>query len=121
FEVARLLLEHGAHPNVEVESSADTVSIAIMNGDRRMLELLGSRGATWEIGVRLGGTLTYEEIVAAGIRPSVKILAGYGDVQAAAARFAADPALADDPEALRNAVGSGHEEFVRLLLRYQPD
>ena len=41
--------------------------------------------------------------------------------QTAAAVFAADPALANDPEALANAAGEGHEAFVRLLLRYQPD
>jgi len=49
-------------------------------------------------------------------------LLGYsGDVQTAAAVFAANPALADDPEALSNAAGEGQEAFVRLLLRYQPD
>jgi ankyrin repeat protein len=35
--------------------------------------------------------------------------------------FAANPALANDPEALANAAGQGHESFVRLMLRYQPD
>lgn len=49
YDIAKLLLEHGAYANPPVESSADAVSIAIMNGDRRMLELLGSYGAEWEI------------------------------------------------------------------------
>ena len=49
------------------------------------------------------------------------LLAYYGDVQTAAAVFAANPGLADDPEALANAAGEGQEAFVRLLLRYQPD
>jgi ankyrin repeat protein len=35
--------------------------------------------------------------------------------------FAANPAMADDVEALANAAGDGHEAFVRLMLRYQPD
>jgi len=35
--------------------------------------------------------------------------------------FAANPAMADDPGALANAAGGGHELFVRLMLRYQPD
>jgi ankyrin repeat protein len=48
-------------------------------------------------------------------------MAYYGDVQTAAAVFAANPALADDPEALTNAAGEGREAFVRLLLRYEPD
>jgi ankyrin repeat protein len=51
----------------------------------------------------------------------VHLLAYSGDVQTAAAVFAANPALADDPEALTNAAGEGHEAFVRLLLHYQPD
>ena len=41
YDIAKLLLEHGAYPNPPVESSADAVSIAIMNGDRRMLALPG--------------------------------------------------------------------------------
>jgi ankyrin repeat protein len=52
FEVARLLLEHGANANQEVESSADAPSIAIMNSDRRMIELLAPYGATWQIPVQ---------------------------------------------------------------------
>jgi ankyrin repeat protein len=99
FEIARLLLEKGAYPNPEVESSADALSIAIMNSDGKMIELLASYGAA---------------------RP-VHLLAHYGDVQTAAAVFAANPALADNPEALQSAAGNGHESFVRLMLRYQPD
>ena len=53
FEVAKLLLEHGAYPNPEMESSADAVSIAIMNSDTRIIELLASYGATWDIPVEL--------------------------------------------------------------------
>jgi ankyrin repeat protein len=56
FDVARLLLEHGANPNQEVESSADAPSIAIMNSDARMIELLASYGAVWRIPVRLAGS-----------------------------------------------------------------
>ncbi len=53
FEVARLLLEHGANPNQEVESSADAPSIAIMNSDTKMIELLASYGAVWRIPVQI--------------------------------------------------------------------
>ena len=98
-EVAALLLAHGAYPNPEVESSADALSRAISNGDERMIELLCSHGAA----------------------RAVHLLAYYGDVQTAAAVFAADPARADDPEALANAAGEGQEAFVRLMLRYRPD
>jgi len=99
FEIAKLLLEHGAYPNPEVESSADALSIAMLNKDEKMVELLCSYGAA----------------------RAVHHLAYYGDVQTAAAVFAANPALADDPEALTNAAGEGHEAFVRLILRYQPE
>jgi ankyrin repeat protein len=56
YEVAKLLLEHGANPNQEVESSADAPSIAIMNSDTKMIELLASYGAVWKIPVQLAGS-----------------------------------------------------------------
>jgi hypothetical protein len=65
-------------------------------------------------------SLTYREIAARNVARSVGILACYGDTGTAAAMFAADPALADDPEALAHAAGNGDEAFVRLMLRYQP-
>jgi ankyrin repeat protein len=99
FETAKLLLEHGAYSNPPVESSADALSIAIRNSDERMVDLLKSYGAA----------------------RSVDLLAYYGDVREAAAVFAANPELADDPEALANAAAGDNEEFVRLMLRYQPD
>ncbi len=98
FEVAKLLLEHGADPNAEVESSADTLSRAIMNEDQKMIDLLCEHGAA---------------------RPA-HLLAGYNDLRTAAAVFAADPSLANDSEALANAANGGHESFVRLMLRHEP-
>jgi hypothetical protein len=56
-----------------------------------------------------------------GAARPVHHLAYYGDVETAAAVFAANPALANDPDALANAAGEGQEAFVHLLLRYQPD
>lgn len=94
--IARLLLEHGAVPNAPVESSADTLSRALSREDREMVELLCSYGAA----------------------RSVDLLAHYNDLQTAAAVFAANPQLADDPDALGSAAS---EAFVRLVLRYQPD
>jgi ankyrin repeat protein len=98
IEIVKLLLEKGAHPNVPIESSADTLSAAIRHDDQPMIQLLCSHGAA----------------------RAVHLLAYYGDIQTAAAVFAANPALADDPEALANAAGEGHDGFVRLMLRYQP-
>jgi hypothetical protein len=72
-----------------------TLSRVLSNGDQKMLELLCSYGAA----------------------RAVHLLAHYNDLQTAAAVFAVNPALADDPAAL----GSASEAFVRLMLRYQPD
>jgi ankyrin repeat protein len=99
YEIAKLLLERGAYPNPEVESSADALSRAISNSDQPMIDLLCSYGAA----------------------RAVHLLAYHGDVRTAAAVFAVNPALADDPEALANAAGEGHEAFVRLLLHHRPD
>jgi ankyrin repeat protein len=99
YAIVKLLLEHGAYANPEVESSADALTRAISNGDRPMVDLLCSYGAA----------------------RAVHLLAHTGDVQTAAAVFAANPALADDPEALANAAGEGQEAFVRLMLRYKPE
>lgn len=106
IEIVRLLLEHGAHPNVEVESSADTLSAALgtagysyVQPNTDMVELLCSHGAS----------------------RAVHLLAYSGDVLTAAAVFAANPTLANDPDALANAASEGKEAFVRLMLRYQPD
>jgi ankyrin repeat protein len=99
YDIAKLLLENGAYPNLPVESSADALSIAKMNKDEKMVELLCSYGAA----------------------RSVDILSYYGDVETAAAIFAINPALADDPHALTQAAANGNEAFVHLMLRHQPD
>jgi ankyrin repeat protein len=98
IDIVKLLLEYGAYPNVEIESSADTLSAAIGQKNTEMIELLCSHG----------------------VCRRVHLLAYYGDIQEAAAVFAANPSLADDTEALENAVEEGHASFVRLMLRYQP-
>jgi ankyrin repeat protein len=119
YEIARVLLEHGAYPNPPVESSADAVWIAIRRNDIRMLELLASYGAVWEIPLPLEGSLTYEQIVATGIQRTLPVLAYYGDTASAEPMLAANPSLADDPDAMSQA--AAHEPFVRLLLRHHPD
>jgi RNA polymerase sigma factor (sigma-70 family) len=121
YDIAKLLLEHGAHPDQEVESSADAVWIAIRNRDHRMIELLGSYGANWDIALPLDRSLPYATIAASGIKRPLKILAQYGDLDAATAMLAASPELADDPDALRAAAGQGNAPFVQLLLGYQPE
>jgi ankyrin repeat protein len=98
-DIAKLLLEHGAFPNPPVESSADALSRAISNSDQPMIDLLCSYGAA----------------------RSMELLACDGDLKTAAAALAANPKLADDPNALACAAAGGHDAFVRLLIRYQPD
>jgi ankyrin repeat protein len=56
-----------------------------------------------------------------GASRAVHLLAYSGDVLTAAAVFAANPELANDPGALANAASEGKEAVVRLMLRYQPD
>jgi ankyrin repeat protein len=97
--IVRLLLQKGAHPNQPVESSADALSIAKMNNDQEMVELLCSYGAA----------------------RSVDILSYYGDVETAAAIFAVNPSLADDAHALAQAAENGRNAFVHLMLHYHPD
>jgi ankyrin repeat protein len=103
MEIVKLLLEHGAYPSVEVESSADTLSAALgscgyaTERNQAMVDLLCSYGAA---------------------RP-VHLLAHCNDLQTAAAVFSANPALADNVDALGSA--ARHEGFLRLMLRYQPD
>jgi ankyrin repeat protein len=103
IDVVKLLLEHGAYPNVEIESSADTLSAALSTcgysteRNQPMVDLLCSYGAA----------------------SPVHLLAHSNDLRTAAAVFAANPALADDAEALGGA--ACHEAFLRLMLRYQPD
>ncbi len=99
IEIVRLLLEHGAYPNVPVESSADSLTAALERGDKAMIDLLCSYGAA----------------------RSLDLLAYYGDIQTAAAVLKANPALANDASALETAAGQGNEDFVRLMLHYQPD
>jgi len=65
-------------------------------------------------------TLTYQQVVATGVARSVRVLAHYGDLDAATALFASNPAAANDPRALSEAAERGHEAFVHLLLGYQP-
>ncbi len=99
FEIAQLLLERGANPSAAVESSGDCLTRAINRGDQKMVDILASYGAS----------------------RSVEIMAYYGDLRTAAAVFAANAALADDPHALSTAAGEGQDAFVRLMLRYQAD
>jgi hypothetical protein len=64
--------------------------------------------------------LSYKQIAETGIKRSLGVLAFYADLDAAEALLRANPALANDPEALAWAAERGHEAIVRLLLRHEP-
>ena len=64
--------------------------------------------------------LSYHQVAATGIARSLVVLASYGDVETASAVLAADPSLADDPEALAAAARAGHEPLVRAILQHRP-
>ncbi len=55
-----------------------------------------------------------------GAARELHLLAYHGAIETAAAMLAANPALADDPDALANAAGEGKEAFLKLLLHYRP-
>jgi ankyrin repeat protein len=64
--------------------------------------------------------LSYQQVAATGIARSLVVLVSYGDFDTAKAVLAADPSLAEDPEALAAAARSGHEPILRLLLQHRP-
>ena len=64
--------------------------------------------------------LSYEQVLALGVTPTVRVLATYGDVRRAAPLFAVDPERANDPDALARAAEGGQDAFVRLMLQHQP-
>jgi ankyrin repeat protein len=74
------------------------LSIALSQDNEKLVELLCSYGSS----------------------RSVDLLAHYGDLKTAAAVFAANPSLADDPHAFAGAARGGHDSLARLILRYQP-
>lgn len=130
--IVRLLLDHGADPNLPEEHIAPfghALHAAAVNGHRDIVELLLARGArpnvevessadTLSAAIRSGDDGLVTLLCAHGASSSVPLLAYYDDVRTAAAVFAANPELADDREALANAAGTA---FVRLVLRHAPD
>ena len=64
--------------------------------------------------------LSYQQVAATGIARSLVVLVSYGDIETATAVLAADPSLAEDPDALAAAARAGHERLVRLILQHRP-
>ena len=133
--IVRLLLEHGADPNLPEEGIAPlghALHAAACNGHAEIVRVLLEHGAhpnvpidssadTLSAALARGDQTMIDLLCSHGAARSLELLAYYGDVQTAAAVLAANPALANDATALENAAGEGHEPFVRLLLRCAPD
>lgn len=100
YDIAKLLLEHGADANAMVESSGNCMWAAQQNGaSPEFMNLIASYGGV--IGVEIA---CYD-----------------GDPALVGAMLHANPALAIDEESLHNAMENGHQDLVTLLLRHRPD
>jgi len=135
LEIVKLLLEHGADPNLPEPGMAPRGSalyVAAAAGHHEIARLLLERGADPNAMLESSGdglsraTMNKDEkmielLASYGAAQPVEILAYYGDVRTAAAVFALDPTKADDPLALAYAAREGQESFMRLMLKYQPD
>lgn len=132
--IVRLLLAHGADPNLPAEHIAPlghALHSAVYRGHRHIVELLVAHGArpnvpvessadTLSAAIRAKDRAMVNLLTSHGASRSVELLGYYGDTLTAAAVFAANPRLANDTQALAYAAEEGHEPFVRLMLRYQP-
>jgi ankyrin repeat protein len=134
IEIVKLLLAHGADPNLREEGIAPrghALYSAVYNGHFEIAKLLLEHGAfanppvessadALSIAIKNKDEPMIELLASYGASRSVHILAYYGDVVTAAAVFAANPDLADNTEALANAAEMGQESFIRLMLHHQP-
>ena len=132
--IVRLLLAHGADPNLPEEGIAPrghALHAAVCRGHREIVELLLAHGAhpnvpvessadTLSAAMRRNNAAMVELLTSHGAARSMELLAYYGDTATAAAVLDANPRRAGDPQALCYAAEEGHEAFVRLLLRYRP-
>lgn len=133
IDIVRLLLDHGADPNLPEEGIAPkghALYAAVSNGHYDIAKLLLEHGAypnppvessadALSFALSRNDRRMVDLLCSYGASRSVNILAYYGDLMTAAAVFDANPALADDPHALENAASEGHLDFVRLMLRHQ--
>ncbi|MEO6621639.1 MAG: ankyrin repeat domain-containing protein [Dyadobacter sp.] len=135
INLVKLLLEHGADPNLPEEGIAPmghALHSAVVYGQTEIVKLLLRHGAHPNVPVESSAdTLTaamsrndqamVDLLCTHGAARSVEVMAYYGDLQTAAAVFNANPEMANDVTALENAAGEGQDNFVRLMLRYHPD
>jgi ankyrin repeat protein len=134
LRIVKLLLEHGADPNLREEGIAPrgkALYNAVYHKHPDVVRLLLEHGANPDapvessadaltMAIRTGQTEAAELLAAHGASRPVNLLGYYNDLITAAAVFEANPAKANSPEALAYAAENGHDAFARLLLRHQP-
>lgn len=134
-EIVKLLLAHGADPNLPEEGIAPkghALYSAVYNRHYEIAKLLLEHGAypsppvessadALSIAISNKDEKMIELLCAHGSAQSVDLLSHYGELRTAAAVFAANPTLADDIVAFQSAAGAGNEPFVRLMLKHRPD
>jgi ankyrin repeat protein len=134
MEIVKLLLEHGADPNLGEEGIApegQALHSAVCNGHIEIVKLLLAHGAhpnvqvessadTLQAAIARDNKAMIDLLCENGAASPLALLAYYGDLRTGAAVLSANPALANDPYALECAAGEGQDKFVRLILRYQP-
>lgn len=138
IDVVKLLLRHGADPNLPEEGIAPrghALHSAVCNGHIEVVRLLLEHGAYPSVQIESSADTLSAALGQAGYpfernQEMVELLCSYGaarpvhllaycnDIETAAAVFAVNPAMADDLYAFQ--IAAGHEQFLRLMLRHQP-
>lgn len=135
IHIVKLLLEHGADPNLPEEGIAPmghALHSAVVYNHIDIVRLLLEHGAhpnvpvessadTLTAAIERGDKAMIDLLCSYGAARSLDLLAHYDDIQTAAAVLKVNPALANDASALETAAGQGNDHFVHLMLHYQPD
>lgn len=114
IEVIDELLSRGADINVQRSDGARPIQLT--NGD---YHYRGWRDVPKDVATTPQDVLAH--LRARGAYVDICTAAAIGDLERVRELVDQDPSLANDPEALAAAAGNGHDGFVRLMLRYQPD
>ena len=135
IEIVKLLLEHGADPDLPEEGIAPkghALYSAVYHRHHEVAKLLLEHGAypsppvessadALSIAISNKDEKMIDLLCSFGSAQSVDLLVHYHDVKTAAAVFAVNPDLANDLHAFQGAAAGGHESLVRLMLKYRPD
>ena len=136
YEMAALLLEMGADPNMpegNFMAEGGALHSAIQHGHLDIAKLLLSHGANPNANVDSSGNCMYMAKRVGASQEFIDLLASYGgaetielicytgNIEMMAAILYASPNVKIDQHALNGAMGEGKKEILELILRYQPD